>query len=75
MRRLFAVVCVGAILVAALVPGAVAVCTPLFLCDDLTFLPESRPLPLADQPFVSPALVALAVSHHLPRASLLDARS
>jgi hypothetical protein len=76
MRSLFAIVCVGAIFVAALFPGVVALYAALIRLGDLTVgFDGSKPRPVVRQPFVSPALIALAVSHHLPRASLLPARS
>jgi hypothetical protein len=76
MRSWVVIVCVGAILVAAFFPGAVALCTPLTQrCDITAGIDGSMLQRVGRSPSVAPALLALIVSHHLPRASLLAARS
>ena len=74
MRSVVAVVCIGAILVAALV-GVVALYATLPQLCDLTEGFPAPPRRVVHDPAVAPALQALVVSHHLARASLPAARS
>lgn len=76
MRSVVAVFCVGAILIAAFFPGAVALCAAMTpIVDAIAAFDESQPRWIAATPTVSPALFALTTSHRLARASLPAARS
>ena len=76
MRRLVAFLCVGAVVVAAFFPGAIALYTALIQeCDLTAGIDESKPQCIAQRSSVSPTLLAFVVSHHLPRASLSAANS
>jgi hypothetical protein len=76
MRSLVAVFCVGAIFVAVFSPGVVALYATLApLCDMTVGFDTSGPQEIVQSPSVSPALLALVVSHHLPRACLLAVHS
>lgn len=76
MYRVVAVVCIGAILISAFVPGAAALYVALPQLSGITLrLDESAPQRFVRQPSLSPALSALVRSHHMPRASLPAARS
>lgn len=74
MRRLIAVLCLGTIFLAAFFPGVAVVFATLPQLCELTF-GDAAPRRIVRNPSVSPALHVLVVSHHLPRASLLEARS
>lgn len=77
MRKSVAIVCVAAILLAALIPAAAApVTAPLVQIGTVSLTgAESAPEWIQDNFSHQPALTALILSHHIPRASLLPARS
>jgi hypothetical protein len=74
LRKTAVLLCIAALLVAAVIPGAVVlVAAPLVLIGCVLAVPAAQPPRRTVH--VRPSLVAMTIALHAPRASLAPARS